>query len=397
MAKIRSFVGFTGAATQTGGGTNYPVKTAAGDHYVIYIDQLSDVVFRKSTDGGKTWSAATVVHAGTATQLAVWYDRWSNISAGLIHLAYTGSASDTLYRTIDTESGDTLSTETTIFNGASTASGGALSITRARGGNVYCKTMIDAGAEGGFFRLLNANVPNGAWASRTDSEALATTDQWILVPGFAADNQDIICIFWDASADELDRVLYDDSGDSWALTNISTGMVDVATNVTFPHFSAAVDLTNSQILVVAWNGVDTANQDLLGWRVTEGAITAFGTTPVLNATDDCGLCAVGIDTDTQDWHVFYGGPSGGSGVWNITVNLYTKVSTDDGATWGSETLVTPGNQGAGQLNWLTCSPRFDTRSNVFFFGGGSVGLVMVDEPASAAGLASNMFGGGVVQ
>src|SRR3972149_1845211 len=175
------------AATQTaleqfsGAGTQYLVQTSAGVLYLVYVDDTSDVSFKKSTDGGLSWTAPTEIFAGTVTALSVWYDRWSNISAGLIHLAYTESgADDTLYRTINTESSDALSTQTTIRLGTATATGGGPPVCRARGGNVYCATMINAGTEGGFFRLPNANVPNGAWdAARTTVFEAVTSDQVI--------------------------------------------------------------------------------------------------------------------------------------------------------------------------------------------------------------------------
>jgi len=340
-----------------GGNTNYIVQTPAGVLYYVYIDTGSDVAFRKSSDGGLTWSTPVIVFAGTATQLSIWYDRWSDIAAGLIHCAYAESATDDiLYRTINTESSDALSTQTTVLLGASTAAGCFLSITRARGGNVYVYGTIDAGAEGGFFRLQNANVPNGAWdAARTNPEALATQDMAILVPGFAADNQDIMCIFWDVSANEISRYVYDDSANTWAETSIATSMVEQVAATSFPHFAAAVDIANSQIIVIAWNGVDTANQDLLGWTVTESAITAFTTSVVLNATDDCALAALGIDTSTGYWWAFYAGKSDGSETWLTSVNIYCKCSTDSGATWGPETKLTTG---AYDITWLTTCPRF---------------------------------------
>lgn len=347
----------TGLVQFNGGGINYLVQTPTGVLYYVYVDSGSDVAFRKSSDGGLTWGPPTVVFAGTVTALSIWYDRWSGISAGLIHCAYAESATDDiLYRTIDTESSDALSTQTTIFLGASTAANGWLSITRARGGNVYCYGCIDSGAEGGFFRLPNANVPNGAWdAARTNPEALASADQAILVPGFAADNQDIMAIFIDASANEISRYVHDDSGNSWGETSISTGIVEQAVGTAFPHFAAAVDLANSRILVVCWNAIDAANQDLLGWTVTESAITAFTTTPVLNATDDCGLAAIAIDTVAGYWWIFYGGKSDGSETFLTSINIYCKCSKDSGATWGPETKLTTL---AADITWLVTCPRF---------------------------------------
>jgi hypothetical protein len=360
----------------TGAGTNYVVQTPTGVLYVIYVQNNSDVYYRKSTNNGMQWGPPTSVFVGTVVALSVWYDRWSNISAGLIHMAYTESGgSDTLYRTINTESSDALSTQTTIFAGVSAATGCFLSISRARGGNVYCRTMIDAGAEGGFFRLPNANVPNGAWdAARTINEANATTDQMILLPGWAADNQDMIAIFWDASADEISRQIYDDSANSWAETSISTGMVDQVATTSFPHFAAAVDITNSRHLVVAWNAVDGASADLLGWVVTESAITAFTTPVVSNGTDDQGLCAIGIDTSTTCWCVFYGGKSDGSETYLTSINIYYKTSTDAGATWGPEILLT-GNP--LDIAWLCCTPRYKPPYLVAYHSDEAADCIMV--------------------
>jgi hypothetical protein len=330
------------AIDYTGGGTSYVVQTPTGVLYIVYVADNLDVMFRKSTDRGISWTSGTLIFTGSTTNLSIWYDRWSNISAGLIHCAYTESAGDdTLYRTINTESSDALSTQTTIFAGTSTANGGHLSITRAVGGNVYCKTVIDAGAEGGFFRLPNANVPNGAWdAARTVDEVIATQDQMILLPDYdAADTQDIMAIFWDASADEISRKLYDDSANSWAETSIAGTMADGLATTAFPHFAVAMDIANTRHVLVAWSAVDTANADLRCWTVDSGAITEV-TNVVLNSTDDQGLCAISLDLQTGYWHVFYAGKSDGSETWTSAVNLYMKVSKDSGSTWGSETLVT---------------------------------------------------------
>jgi hypothetical protein len=329
-------------ATVTGAGTNYLVQTPSGVLYSVLIDEDSDISYRKSTDGGLSWSAGTSIFAGTATSLAVWYDRWSNISAGLIHCVYSESATDdTLYRTINTESSDALSTQTVIFAGASTAAGGHLSVTRAVGGNVYCKTVIDGGTEGGFYRLPNANVPSGAWdAARTVDEAIASTDQMILLPDYdAADTQDIMAIFWDASANEISRKLYDDSANTWSETSIAGSMTDESSSVTFPNFAAAMDITNTRHFVIAWNGVDGASSRLRAWSVDSGTITAL-TDVVSSSTDDQGLAGLSYDPVTGYLYAYYGGKTDGSETYPSALNLYCKVSTDTGTTWGPETPLT---------------------------------------------------------
>ncbi|BFU90158.1 MAG: hypothetical protein NTAFB01_13450 [Nitrospira sp.] len=331
------------SAMRSGAGTNYLVQTPTGVLYNVYISDANlDVLFRSSDDYGSTWSDPVQLFSGSATALSIWYDRWSNIAAGLIHVAYQESVTDdTLYRTIDTESSDALSTQTTIFLGASTATGGHLSITRAVGGNVYCKTVIDAGAEGGFFRLPNANVPSGAWdAARTVDEAIATTDQMILLPDYdAADTQDILAIFWDASANEISRKLYDDSANSWSETSIATSMADQVATTAFPHFAVAMDIANTQHILVAWSAVDTLNADLRCWIIDATTITEV-TNVVQNSTDDQGLAAIALNTQTGWWHVFYTGKSDGSETFPTATNIYMKVSQDSGTTWSAETKLT---------------------------------------------------------
>jgi hypothetical protein len=350
------FAQTTGLVQFNGAGTQYIVETPTGVLYMAYIDTGSDVAVRKSTNGGFSWSNPIIVFAGTVTALSVWYDRWSDINAGLIHLAYQESATDdTLYRTINTESSDALSTQTVIFAGASTAAGGHLSITRAKGGNVYCKTVIDAGAEGGFYRLQNANVPNGAWdAARTVDEAIATNDMMILLPDLtAADTQDIIGIFWDSSANEISRKLYDDSANSWSETSIMTAS-DQAATAAFPNFAATVDIANSQIYLVAWSTFDAAGADLTFWTITNSSITA-GTNVVTDSTDDQGLAAIALNTANGHITVYYGGATNGSETYTTSLNIYCKGSTDGGTTWSPETKMTTA---PFSIAWLITTPRF---------------------------------------
>lgn len=354
------------AAQWAGAGTNYIVQASNGALYMVFIDSASDVSYLKSSDGGETWGPAVLAStAGTNTQLAVWYDRWTDTTGTLgdrIHFAFTDSGTDdTSYRTLNTAD-DTLSTQTVIFAGGSTAAGNHLSITRAVGGNVYCKTVIDAGAEGGFFRLPTANVPNGAWdAARTADEAIATLDQMILLPDYdAADTNDILAIFWDASANEISRKLYDDSANSWAEASISGSMTELGTGTAFASFAVAPDPGNTRHILVAWSATDAANADLRCWTVDSGAIAEV-TNVVLNSEDDQGLCAIGIDTVTGYWHVFYGGASDGSETWNTALNIYTKVSRDLGTTWGPETKLTNGTVETATLRHIYTCPRFTVR------------------------------------
>lgn len=344
----------TGLVQFNGGGTQYLVQTPTGVLYCVYVDTGSDVAFRKSTNGGITWGNPTVLYTGTVTAHAIWYDRWSNIAAGLIHCAYIDSAvDDILYKNIDTENSDALSAGVTVFAGGTTAAGGALSITRARGGNLVIAGSIDAGSEDGAWESTDTGA---SWASAiADPSEAATQDQYLLLPGWNADNQDVQLIFWDASANELSVKRYDNSANSWAEAVIATGMTDQVAATAFPHFAAAVDITNSQNLVVAWTAVDTGNADLRCWKITDAAITETSTNVVLNSTDDQGLCGIGIDTTTGYWWVCYGGKSDGSETFLTSINVYLKVSRDGGVTWDTETKIT---DAGADITWLVTCPRY---------------------------------------
>jgi hypothetical protein len=115
------------------------------------------------------------------------------------------------------------------------------------------------------------------------------------------------------------------------------------------HYLIYVDEQSDVVFVKSTdNGVTCC------WHVTEATITEV-TNVVLNSTDDQMLAAIGIDTGNQNWYVFYAGKSDGSETVNSSLHVYYKVSTDSGATWGSETQLTQ-NLRARRSMWTI--PRF---------------------------------------
>ena len=334
--------------------TNYPIQTASGALYYVQIDPSGDVVYYKSTDRGLSWGSPVSVNSAANLCLATWYDRWSSSSGDVIHIAYTdGTSDDVLYRPLDTAT-DTLGTETVVFAGASAVAAQCiLSIVKSRGGNLYCAFNMDSGTEEGFYRSTDSGATWGVRANVGE----AVLDYFILVPGFAADTNDIMCIYWDRSADEISRKNYDDSGDSWGETSIAGTMADSAASTDSPQFSCITDLANSRALLAAWSARDTANADLRFWTITDAAITESATNVVLNSTDDQGMVAVGLATDTSTVYVFYVGKSDGSETMASAVNVYYKTSTDVGATWSAETKFNTTVR-AGYVWHLQCAPRF---------------------------------------
>lgn len=340
----------------SGAGTNSPVLANNGAFYIVYVDTNNDISFRKSTDGGFTWSHPTVVFAGTVVALATCYDRNCGLSTDKIRCAYTESGgSDILYRDIDTASSDALGTQTTVFDGTSSAGGGALTITIDRGGHLRVAGSIDAGAEDGAW---SSDDDGATWGdSIADPSEGATQDQYLLLPGWNADNHDVMLIFVDASTNGLSVKRYDDSGDSWAEAAIIAdgSFVDLAAANGFPHIAAFVDVANSRNVVFAWSAVDSANSDLRCFVIDDTTITETSANVVLNSTDDQGLVAASLDTTNNVWYSFYVGKSDGSETWSSAVNVYYKTSSDLGATWSAETQLTTR---AHSVQWIGAPQRF---------------------------------------
>lgn len=327
----------------SGAGTNYPVRTVTGAIYRFHIGSGitsdNDLYYTKSVDGGRTWGADVVIRTGTVISVATWYRRWSGVASDTIIIAYTDSGSDDTYIRILDTTNDSLGAERTAFAGGSTAAGGALSVTVSRGNVIYLATCIDAGAEYSTTKTANDGVN---WTDTAEVFEGATQDQVILMPGFAADQDDIIAIFWDADADEISRKLYDQSGDSWGETSIATSMVDTPASTAYPNFSAAPDLTNSRVILAAWSAMDTAGADLRFFSVSEGAITEGGVV-VTDSTDDQALTSIAIDT-AGNIYVFYVGSQDGAESINAALTVarvYYKISANGGTSWGAETQIIP--------------------------------------------------------
>jgi hypothetical protein len=384
------------ASTHRSAQSSYIVKTPGAVLYTAYITQVDNTLYWvKSSDGGFTWTDPVAIKAiSTPGSFGLWYDKWTPGDTGTkIHFWYFNATDDDVaYRSLDTAS-DTLGTEVVVFAGASTGATAntCISGTKAIGGNLYVAFDIDGGTETGFYRSTDAGASFGA---RTDMNE-ATSDYYLLAPGYAADTQDSLCIYWDRSADEISRKIYDDSANTWAETSIAGTMADLASTTAAPMFSIAVDDANNKILLAAWSASDTANADLRFWTVDETTITEK-TNVVLNSTDDQGMCAVGLATDTTTIYVYYGGKSDGSETAYTALNIYYKTSTDGGTSWGSETKLTTLTKG---YDYLATFPVFT----------GDFGVQMESQtaaidtllysallPSGGGGLATSLFGGGVV-
>jgi hypothetical protein len=307
-----------------------PVWTDASTGYIIYEDDAFDVVYQKTANGGATWGSPVTVHTGTVARLSIWFDKWTTGDAGTkIHIAYVdGGSEDVFYRDLDT-SGDTLGTARTVFAGVSFVFGGwtsgTVSITKSRGGYLYVGFWGDAGGENGFFRSTDAGVN---WTSRAALADDDSVDAILLRPSNEADDQDIWCIYWDRSADEISLKTYDDSGNSWSETSVETSMADA---VNYHTMAASIRQSDGHLILAAWSELDATTADLMVWDINgSGSITAK--TDVVTNLAESSQVSVFINQQNDDIYIAY--LKGGT--WESTVDVMYKKSTDGGASWGAE-------------------------------------------------------------
>lgn len=329
-----------------------PVWTDGDTGYIFFIDNMSDVRYRKTTDGGANWAASVLVDATTAVGLDVWFDKWTPGDSGtLVHIWWLEVAGhDVRYRTLDT-SDDSLGTERLVFDGTSFEQGSrfdhAISGTKAVGGNLYVQFWGDNDGERGFYRSVDAGAN---WTSRTDGADGNACDEVLCFPDDdSADNEDIVMIYWDRSANALSIKKYDDSGNSWGETAIASSMND---STIVMQMSAVVRHSDGHIIVAAWSALDSATADLRVWDITLATPTITAKTDVVTDADDCVCVGLFIDQNNDDLYCAYLGNEDGSEVWADTLTAFYKKSDDGAGTWGAQQAY---QEGAADDERYICS------------------------------------------
>lgn len=301
--------------------------------YLIGKDSQLDLNYYKTTDGGENWGSAVQLENNATNNLAIWYDKWTDGDSGtLIHVAWIDVTTDDIeYRTIDT-SDDSLSSVVTVFSGSSTTgttgdwTGWCISITKARGGNIYVGGWIDTSGENGFWRSTDGGSSFGSRATVCDGNAV---DRIMFMPGSEADNQDIWCFYQDVDANEITLKVYDNSGDSWSESSQIAGMIE---NSDFFGFDCVERFSDNHVILVLWdrhNAIATPDPALECYDVTDSS-TWTQKTNIKSGDSIYGICAILLDQATDNLYVAYQTSTS-------TGHIKYKSSSDGGTTWGSET------------------------------------------------------------
>jgi len=303
--------------------------------YVIYINDSSDLVYRKTTNGGAAWGGAVNIKTGTIINFDSWADWQTEGDAGTkIHIAYIDAdANDVHYVYLDT-SGDSVGGDDQIEACQGT---GAIytvvrwdyvliSITKTRGGN-FAVALHYRDSDQVHFYSFYTSPDATTWTSEA-SPWEAAGDFILLFPGNEVDNQDVWAAFWDGSANAISLKTYDDSGDSWSEQAFSGLMIDHPYHL---QMDGQVRLTDGHLIFAAWSRFDNLTSDLMVWDINgAGSITAK--TNIITDTAEYALVSVFINQVNDDIYVAY---VGGTDMGNFVKAFYQK-SVDGGANWGGQ-------------------------------------------------------------
>lgn len=315
-------------------GTRHIVWTGPLTCYVFYVENSDDdLEYRKTTDGGLTWTAGATpvkIRTGALKRFDIYYDRWTKDDTGrIIHIASLDSASDDVqYNSLDT-SDDSLGAGVVIAN-SSTATGDnrnitGIAITKARGNGFLYVQYWSQSTDHDFYQSDDGGL---IWNLKADGADGNAVDEVQLLYGNEADTDDIWMIYWDRSASEITLKVYDFSLDSWSETLISAGMI---AHVQHLGNNAAMRHSDNHAILMAFNNYDAATADQKVWDIASAASITAKTDVITNSAETYYPC---IMINQQDDTLYAGYLRGG--VLNSSVDAYFKKSTDGGDTWEVE-------------------------------------------------------------
>ena len=318
-----------------------PFWTSTTVGYVIYLNISTDLVYRKTVNGGANWGAAQVVAAAAACQALIYdcYADWqtSGDAGTKIHIAYVSfDLHEIRYVYLDT-SDDSVGGDDLIeaCQGTGTIYGAAgvdwtlVSITKTRGGNLDVALKYQDNTQT-FFSSFYTSPDAATWTSKT-SPYETSVDRCLLFPGNEADNQDVWGVYWDVDAEEISLKTFDDSGNSWSEQAISGGMVGIYLSM---QMDGAIRLSDGHLFLAAWSEYNVGTADLKTWDINgAGSITAK--TNIITDTAEYALVSVFVNQVNDDIYVAYAGGTD----YGALVKVFYQLSQNGGANWDGQAAM----------------------------------------------------------
>jgi hypothetical protein len=344
--------------------------------YNFFVDAPNNCVYRKTTDGGQSWSGTTTVDSQTdCIEITVWYDKWTPGSASSsIHIAtMDGGNDDIWYNRLDTN-GDTLllgSSPVSTFTGSGqggtslTTSENFTSITRGTDGTIYVISNDGSGTrDSAFLECTVSCQTNTNWTERTFFPLDDASDQNLLVP---LTGGDIMQIQRDISLNDIRARIWDDSaGTGTAWTTIDA---NATVNTTYDHgLAAAVSSTTPGVVYIAY----TANVATLGTddqiRTARYNGTTWATSSNATSSTARGITnvAIGLDGANDDVYVAYSART--TPATAGTANVFWRKATSSMMNWGTESAAVNASQ--DDIYGVDLNPISDQRLYVSWYEAG---------------------------
>ncbi len=340
---IDSAADVTGASHIHGASQSVFISDQVG--YKFYRDAPGYCVYKKTSDGGSTWSSTTTVDAQIdCVGISVWYDRWTPGDTGTnIHIVTIDTGNDDpWYNRLDTNG------DTRLLGSAPVS---AILGPPAQGANTFTALSnypaITKGTDGTVYIAVSDNVDSyivecsitcqtaANWTETGPTGTLPATPDFNLLVPLASGN--IMLINRLIASEDIRSKIWNNTAWSGTWTVIEGNGTD---NTTYPvGMAATVSSTtpgNVYLAYVASNATLGTDDQVRTHRYTGGAWAT--TTSVLTGTTR-GLTnvAIALDASNDDVYVAYTGRT--TATASSTGNVYWKKSLDDMATWSVESPV----------------------------------------------------------
>ncbi len=316
--------------------------------YYLFVDNSSPKQLRyvKTTDGGDTWGASVQINTFTTVSVAfsAWADWWTPGDTGsLIHFTFHGDAGNRVrYRNLDT-SDDSLSTEVSVETAVISDPPVNLSITKSRGGEL---AVIWNSASAVARSDLRISTDGGlTWGDFLDPWGSSLNNEWeiYLFPSDEDDPNDLWLLVQDDDDNELQFWRYTRVSNSWQFQVIESSWTTVNNNM-----GTAISHSTRHLWLVGINGNPFGTPTPIQvWEI--GGFDQIEEKTNVLSSDDYIACDIMIDSNTDNVYVAYGR---GVDISNLVAR--SKVSHDNGVTWGSE--VTEGDGTTYVIRRIDVSP-----------------------------------------